>query len=524
MTDCTQKSCKPVSTSALEGDEKSNVAVAPAPFNNWKKTADVVLRTPDSVHFYVHRLILSMASPVFADTFDIAHPDEIESSPHGALPVVQVAESSQVLSGLLRLSYPGCQEPVLENLKDVDAMYDSARKYDMEQVYPALRRLISSFVPRNPVKVFSVASRYRLNDQAKEAALAWREKTLWQSNPRLNSAREWASELQDDFKSVLGDITAGTFFKLVQFAMSGVPGEFFEPLHVEKDVLKELDPVHPSPLCAPSFKDPDSDLIVHTSNGVDLFVHKLVLRLASPRFASMIADNEALPSACETLTITVPEDSTIISRLLSLCYPFRDPHVATLPLAIALMDAAIKYELPRAKQYLEKVLEALLHNDPLLVYFKAVEYQLRNLALIAAVHQAVPSPWKYFEQDPTFSHMEYNSLLQTYAPESERVSAHAFTDLMDFMEEALIFHSCIRWSRHKDEGPQAQPCLNLGQGQVEAGAKRDALAEKRRAFRRPGLLMANGDTSAGNKKKPKVEVVESRENVIQTLIIWAQSQ
>jgi len=66
-------------------------------------TADIILRSggPKVVEFRAHRVILSIASPVFETMFSLPQPGAEKS-----LPVCDLSEDANTLEVLLRLIYP----------------------------------------------------------------------------------------------------------------------------------------------------------------------------------------------------------------------------------------------------------------------------------------------------------------------------------------------------------------------------------------------------------------------------------
>ena len=74
----------------------------PHDFSN-SPTADIILRSggPKIVEFMTHRVILSIASPVFETMFSLPQPGTGKS-----LPVCDLSEDANTLEALLRLIYP----------------------------------------------------------------------------------------------------------------------------------------------------------------------------------------------------------------------------------------------------------------------------------------------------------------------------------------------------------------------------------------------------------------------------------
>ncbi|KAF8184125.1 hypothetical protein K438DRAFT_1974711 [Mycena galopus ATCC 62051] len=65
---------------------------------------DLTLCSSDGAAFYVHRLVLSLASPVFEDMFDVSQPDSKQGAPEVLMPHTAV-----VLEWVLQFFYPGTQ-------------------------------------------------------------------------------------------------------------------------------------------------------------------------------------------------------------------------------------------------------------------------------------------------------------------------------------------------------------------------------------------------------------------------------
>jgi hypothetical protein len=121
------------------------------------------------------------------------------------LPVVQVTEEKETLERLLLMCYPMAtvDPPALKVLEDVHALLEAAIKYNMERVEGRVRGWLvaPSFLATNPVRVFAIACRHKLLEEAKIAARS----TL--SQPILD--RPYGPELEF--------MTAGTFYHLLQY-------------------------------------------------------------------------------------------------------------------------------------------------------------------------------------------------------------------------------------------------------------------------------------------------------------------
>ena len=134
---------------------------------------DVILRTHselDSVYdFHVHKIILSLASPVFSDMFSVPQPADRTTGEH-QLQIIDTSDHPEVLDTLLQLIYPGVEPPIITNLSTVKAVLSAADKYNITSLYPVLRGYLKTFLPTHPFEVYVVACRFGFREEAKEAA------------------------------------------------------------------------------------------------------------------------------------------------------------------------------------------------------------------------------------------------------------------------------------------------------------------------------------------------------------------
>lgn len=149
-------------------------------------TADVIVRSSDGVHFRVHRLILSEASPVFADMFTLPK----RSTDTKVLPVVQLSEDGETLEGLLRVCYPtkGMRFTDLGLLRKVMVAVEKYMAGDaLETLGEALMN--HTLLEREPVRAYALACQFRLRGAAVAAAKASLKHSLSVSpSPELEEA------------------------------------------------------------------------------------------------------------------------------------------------------------------------------------------------------------------------------------------------------------------------------------------------------------------------------------------------
>ena len=137
--------------------------------------ADVILRAPlqpgsdGFKDFHVHKLILSIASTVFRDTFSIPQPSS-RTSEDTSLDVVQITEPAEVVEIFLQLIYP-IDPPVITDMRLLNDLLRLADKYVAVGVVTKLKkRLVSpAFLKDDPIGVFAVAYCNNFEEEVKVA-------------------------------------------------------------------------------------------------------------------------------------------------------------------------------------------------------------------------------------------------------------------------------------------------------------------------------------------------------------------
>ncbi|KAI0041938.1 hypothetical protein FA95DRAFT_1500744, partial [Auriscalpium vulgare] len=147
------------------------VTEADPPFNDVR--ADIILRSSDNVHFRVSRFILSIASPVFADMFNLGKPLEAidghsSEENHDGLPVVPLVEDSRTLNLLLRWCYP-VKPPKLTTLEDARRMVSITQKYAVDAFDDVIDEALRAHIVSDPVAIVAVAVTHHLDDMTKAA-------------------------------------------------------------------------------------------------------------------------------------------------------------------------------------------------------------------------------------------------------------------------------------------------------------------------------------------------------------------
>ncbi|KAH9072218.1 hypothetical protein EDB83DRAFT_2572275 [Lactarius deliciosus] len=121
--------------------------LAQAPFDDPR--ADLILRSSDGVNFRVFKVILSLASSIFADMFTLPPPPASQGSSDEP-PVVALPEDAETLDLALRHCYP-------------------IRSPEVDLLEPSLTRFLTDTIERDPVGVYALAAAYECRDIAGKA-------------------------------------------------------------------------------------------------------------------------------------------------------------------------------------------------------------------------------------------------------------------------------------------------------------------------------------------------------------------
>ncbi|EPQ56107.1 hypothetical protein GLOTRDRAFT_128065 [Gloeophyllum trabeum ATCC 11539] len=152
-------------------EDPEGLGSAPASTTAWRPTeplfqkdrsADVILCSSDEFKFRVHKLVLSIASPVLRDSLTVQN---------GGIPdPLKLEETGEVLEKLLKLCYP-VERPTWSSVSDVSSVLAAAVKYKMKGIIPSLRQelVLPRFLETEALHIFTIACRLGLNDEARIA-------------------------------------------------------------------------------------------------------------------------------------------------------------------------------------------------------------------------------------------------------------------------------------------------------------------------------------------------------------------
>ncbi|KAG8906499.1 hypothetical protein FRC01_007996 [Tulasnella sp. 417] len=426
---------------------ESSAFVVKAPFND-SPTGDCILQTPDGTEFVVHRLILSLASPIWSDMFSLPQASEGASSTR---PVIPVEEDPETMEALLTMVYP-IPPPRINSYDLATKLVQACDKYfiDVSRLDATLYKVFrtTAALEADPLGVYAlawrlgmdeeakVASRYThrldLNDPKVQSDLIRRSGSvkslvaLWDLRLRRECALDDLTKLaelkrySDDpicsYHSVPYTFDSGWLAEKHLRAKSSAKRALLEP-YPRRNSPEELFGVSLSCLstCAGCqmakekkyanmarsvnvaldaypqtiTKDSPGDCIIQTAGGTQFVVYRVILSLASSVWNDMFSlPQSSEASSSERPVIPVDEDPETLEVLLTMLYPMQPPRIESYDLAIKLVQACDKYfiNMSRLSTFLHDVLRATtaLESNPLGVYALAWKLKMGEEAKIAS--------------------------------------------------------------------------------------------------------------------------------------------
>ncbi|KAG8692387.1 hypothetical protein FRC11_003642 [Ceratobasidium sp. 423] len=123
--------------------------------------ADIVLRSSDGRGFNAHSVILSLASPTFAEMFDIGSRSWGDT--------IELPESGELVDLMLKFIYPR-QSPTISSFDTLDRALHMATKYRFDDMRQQLRQKLSApgspvSMHTDPLKALALASTHGFNDE-----------------------------------------------------------------------------------------------------------------------------------------------------------------------------------------------------------------------------------------------------------------------------------------------------------------------------------------------------------------------
>ncbi|KAM6492693.1 hypothetical protein JOM56_012417 [Amanita muscaria] len=147
--------------------DTDNVSDAPAPFDS-SALADLILRSSDSIDFFVSGTLIRRLSAVFNDMFPLPPGHEVKNG----MPIVRVEESSEVLHCLLSVIHHDLVEPDMKKCHLYIKVVLAARKYRMTIIGSRFyNQGAKPLLTKDPLLVYIIAVNLGWGILAKRAAL-----------------------------------------------------------------------------------------------------------------------------------------------------------------------------------------------------------------------------------------------------------------------------------------------------------------------------------------------------------------
>ncbi|KAH9931599.1 uncharacterized protein B0H18DRAFT_990190 [Fomitopsis serialis] len=172
------------------------------------------------------------------------------------------------------------------------------------------------------------------------------------------------------------------------------------------------------------FNKPTADLILRSSDGMNFRVRKAFLAEASPVFEDMFTLPAPQNPAGSLPVVPMTEDSRTLEGLLRLCYPASEMPLRTLDQAVTLLDAAKKYAMDSALNFLGERLVSFAERSPIQVYAIAVRHQLPDKVIKAALNACLNliAPTAKLKRVVDFQH----------------ISASAYLSFLDYRDRCAV--------------------------------------------------------------------------------------
>jgi len=131
---------------------------------------DVILKSSDGHDFCVHKMLLRLASPLFAEMFSLPLPPTTTSAQIKAIPM---DEDGATLEQILTCIYPLAANPFVISIEHGVLLLHAAEKLQVERATALIgNRLQVHFTAQsNPLRAWAIASRFGMTEARKAAKL-----------------------------------------------------------------------------------------------------------------------------------------------------------------------------------------------------------------------------------------------------------------------------------------------------------------------------------------------------------------
>lgn len=347
---------------------------AHAPFN--RKDADLIIRTADNIDFFVHKPILCIASPVFENL--INNPTLFtQSTASDGHPVMPVPDDSRILNALLRFCYP-TPRPAFSTLPEVRDVLDSASKYDIALAIDALQELLVTYAEDFGLEVYCIACRNNLEEVARIAAEFAVREPFWET---------YVPEIET--------ITAGAYWKLLAYYWDSEKAKRrTKKMKSPQLGWRNLDsrqsapstkPPSPAPSTAnfPFDATSDGDVFLSSCDGVQFRAHRIILATSSLFFKDMFSLPQQI-SDDQLPIVHFTESCETLDSLLRTIYPVDEPDLKLVQDIESVLEAAIKYDIPKGISIMKRKLISCATKEPIRVFMIACRNRLADVAKAAA--------------------------------------------------------------------------------------------------------------------------------------------
>ena len=335
---------------------------AMSPFD--RDDADIIIRTSDGIDFCVHTAVLSVASPVLNGILSTR--TGVKSDPDGRQ-VLCLPERSDTIEPLLKLCYP-IPRPPLRSLRQIRDVLNAATTYDIQVIGEMLETRLVAYAEQFPLQVYAISCRNNMEHTARTAAEYAVRKPFWETYHR-------------DIEY----ISAGAYWRLLAYywdiekkrnqnKKNRRPKLLWEGSEPSSLPSTKSPSPFPSSASAPFDETSDGDVILRSSDGVMFRTHKVILSLASPFFRDMFSlPQTGAPLDCTGNGSIIPftESSESIDILLRVVYPEEDPDLKLVHDIEGVVEAAIKYDMPKCISIMRKKLILCASKEPIRVFMIA---------------------------------------------------------------------------------------------------------------------------------------------------------
>lgn len=348
-------------------------------------SGDVILRTSDKVLFYVHSVIISIASGYFKEQLSRQRPAKASLTAPDSQLIIDVEETSHELYPALSWCYP-VAHPKLPGINSVPTILSVAVKYDMASVITHMHLPLRELLHQHSRRVFALACTYNYEDVAQEAAMTIKN--------RYAHAYSWDDDWNvttpsQIYPAKMPSIPSALYLRLIQYVWGTeeVP-HFCQPS--QSSMLDMRSYIIPRTL---QFADGDIAIRACQGDRIDFIVHSAIISFSSSVLKHDIihlTPSQGASPGQRLQVLELPESGTTLSVLLTLCYPSSDSDTLQVDFCVIpdLVEAGRKYAIEAADGFCRRLIRRLEPTDPFFAYSLAMTYGWYEEARHAAVRIA----------------------------------------------------------------------------------------------------------------------------------------